>query len=106
MDDALGGNFQPAVQARRSGSAGTAPLADKEHQVAPGVLAGAEDGLGHGAGSVVDGDEQRQLRLSVLQPWVLTAVDLHQRPPSWRNRLRRNRCWRKRPRAEAGTRVS
>ena len=60
---------------------GDAPLAYQslqEHQVAPGVLGGAEDSLGHGAGGVVHGDEQRQLRSPVLQPWVFTPVDLHQ----------------------------
>ena len=62
---------------------GDSPLTDqtlKEHQVAAGVLAGAEDGLSHGAGGVVHGYEQRQLRSPVLQPGVLTAVDLHQHP--------------------------
>ena len=62
---------------------GDSPLPDQtllEHQVAASVLGGVEDGLGHGAGGVVDGDEQRQLMSSVLQPGVLTAVDLHQHP--------------------------
>ena len=43
---------------------GNSPLAEQtlnEHQVATGVLGGAEDGLGHGAGGVVHRDEQRQL---------------------------------------------
>ncbi len=60
---------------------GDSPLADQslqEHQVAAGVLAGAENGLGHGAGGVVHGDEQRQLRSPVLQPGMVAAVDLHQ----------------------------
>ena len=34
--------------------------------------------LGHGAGGVVHGDEQRQLRSPVLQPGMMAAVDLHQ----------------------------
>ena len=50
----------------------------QEHQVAAGVLRGAEDGLGNHSGCIVDGDQQRQLRSPVLQPGVLTAVDLHQ----------------------------
>ena len=62
-----------------------------------GVLSGMEGGLSHGAGSVVDGDEQRQLRSPVLQPGVLTAVDCTS-IPSWRKRLRRNRCCRERSR--------
>ena len=60
---------------------GDTPLMDQalqEHQVSAGVLAGAENGLGHGAAGVVHGDEQRQLRSPVLQPGVLAAVDLHQ----------------------------
>ena len=60
---------------------GDSPLADQslqEHQVAAGVLAGAENGLGHGPGGVVHGDEQRQLRSPVLQPGMVAAVDLHQ----------------------------
>ena len=60
---------------------GYAPLVDhalKEHQVGAGVLGGAEDGLNHGAGGLVRGDEQRQLWSSVLQSGVLTAVDLNQ----------------------------
>ena len=60
---------------------GDSPPADQtfqEHQVATGVLAGAEDGLSHGAGCVVHGDEQPQFRSPVLQPGVPTAVDLHQ----------------------------
>ena len=62
---------------------GDSPLPDQalqEHQVAAGVLAGAEDGLSHGAGGVVHGDEQRQLRSPVLQPGMVAAVDLHQHP--------------------------
>ena len=62
---------------------GNSTLADQtlqEHQVAAGVLGGAEDGLGHGAGGVVHRDEQRQLGPPVLQPGVLAAVDLHQHP--------------------------
>ena len=60
---------------------GDSPLPDQpfqEHQVAAGVLAGAECRLGHGAGGVVHGDEQRQLRSQVLQPGMVAAVDLHQ----------------------------
>ena len=34
--------------------------------------------LGHGAGGVVHGDEQRQFRSPVLQPGMVAAVDLHQ----------------------------
>ena len=65
---------------------GDTPLADQalqEHQVATSVLSGAEDDLGHGAGGVVHGDEQRQLRSPVLQPGVLAAVDLHQHALLW-----------------------
>ena len=108
LDDALGGDFLPAVQARRGGSAGTAPLADQalqEHQVPAGVLSGMEGGLSHGAGGVVDGDEQRQLWSSVLQPGcrlpsICTSI------PSWCKCLRRNRCCWDRRRREAGACVS
>ena len=60
---------------------GDSPLPDQpfqEHQVAAGVLGSAECRLGHGAGGVVHGDEQRQLRSPVLQPGMVAAVDLHQ----------------------------
>ena len=60
---------------------GDSPLTDQalqEHQVAAGVLAGAEDGLSHGDGGVVHGYEQRQLWSPVLQPGMVAAVDLHQ----------------------------
>ena len=65
---------------------GDSPLPDQalqEHQVAAGVLGGVENGLGHGAGGVGHGDEQRQLRSPVLQPGMVAAVDLHQHALLW-----------------------
>ena len=75
------GEVRPTHVAVAVAGQGDSPLPDQalqEHQVAAGVLAGAEYRLGHGSGGIVHGDEQRQLRSPFLQPRVLAAVDLYQ----------------------------
>ena len=58
---------------------GNLPLADQplqENKVAPGVLAGMEDRLGHGAGGVVHRQQQNDFVSPLLQPGVGAAVHL------------------------------
>ena len=52
----------------------------QQHEVASGVLAGAEDGVDRRAGGVVHGQEQGEFGSPVLKPGVMAAVQLHQHP--------------------------
>ena len=59
---------------------GDSPLPDQalqHHQIAPSVLPGVKDRLGHDAGGIVHGQEQHQLGPPLLQPGMVAAVDLH-----------------------------
>ena len=69
-----------AVAVQRQGNAPALDQTLQQHEVAPGVFAGAEDGVGHRAGGVVHGQQQHEFGAAVLQPSVMAAVQLHQHP--------------------------
>ena len=69
-----------AVAVQRQGNAPALDQAIQQHEVASGVLAGAEDGVDRRAGGVVHGQEQGEFGSPVLQPGVMAAVQLHQHP--------------------------
>ncbi len=69
-----------AVAVQRQENAPALDQAIQQHEVAPGVLAGAKHGVGHRAGGVVHGQQQGEFRSPVLQPGVMAAVKLHQHP--------------------------
>ena len=49
-----------------------------QQEVAPGVLLGSEESIGHRAGGVVHCQQQYESGTSVLQPAMMAAVDLQQ----------------------------
>ena len=49
-----------------------------QQEVAPGVLLGPEESIGHRAGSVVHCQQQYESGPSALQPRVVAAIDLQQ----------------------------
>ena len=76
------GEFEHAVAVAVQGD-GQAPALDQSpHQgeVSPGVLLGTEHRVDHGAGGVVNRQQQGELGTVIAQPPVETAVDLHQHP--------------------------
>lgn len=54
----------------------------KQQEVAGGILVLAEDGPQDRPGGIVDGVEQDQSRSALLEPGVMTAVQLDQHPPA------------------------
>ena len=66
------------VGVESDGYAATLHQALDQHEVAVGVLLLAEEGVNHGTGGIVHGDQQRERRRLVPQPGVMTAVHLDQ----------------------------
>ena len=52
----------------------------QQEEVAAGVLGGAEESVHGRAGRVVHGEQQGEARAALLEPGVMTAVDLEQHP--------------------------
>ena len=69
-----------AIAVQRQGNAPALDQAIQQHEVASGVLTGAEDGVDRRAGGVVHGQQQGEFGSPVLQPGVMAAVQLHQHP--------------------------
>ena len=65
---------------RARGDASALDQSLHQDEVATGVLLGTKHRVDHGAGGPVYGQQQCELRVLLIQPPVVAAVNLHQHP--------------------------